>query len=104
MRENDSDNLEYKENIDLLRSQIDVIDENLLNLLGARMKISKLIGEYKRRNNIAILQTSRWDEVLAKVVEQGAGQGLSKEFVMEIFNAIHESSVRIQNDILSEPK
>lgn len=101
VRENDSDNLEYKENIDLLRSQIDVIDENLLNLLGARMKISRQIGKYKKRNNIAILQTSRWDEVLSKVVEQGLGQGLPEQFVKDIFNAIHEVSVHIQDDILS---
>ena len=101
VRENDSDNLEYKENIDLLRSQIDVIDENLLNLLGARMKISQQIGKYKKRNNIAILQTSRWDEVLSKVVEQGRGQGLPEQFVKDIFNAIHEVSVHIQDDILS---
>lgn len=97
VREEDSDNLEYKESIELLRSQIDVVDENLLNLLGARMKISRKIGEYKKRNNIAILQTSRWDSLLSRVIEKGKGLGLSEDFVKAIFNAIHDASVKEQD-------
>ena len=100
VRENDSDNLEYKENIDLLRSQIDVIDENLLNMLASRMKVSRKIGEYKRDNNIAILQASRWDSILEEMIRKGADNGLDEKFITAVFNAIHEASVRVQNEIL----
>ncbi len=100
VRENDSDNLEYKENIDLLRSQIDVIDENLLNMLASRMKVSRKIGEYKRDNNIAILQASRWDSILEEMIRKGAENGLDEKFITAVFNAIHEASVRVQNEIL----
>ncbi|MCX4333387.1 MAG: bifunctional 3-deoxy-7-phosphoheptulonate synthase/chorismate mutase type II [Bacteroidales bacterium] len=100
VRENDSDNLEYKENIDLLRSQIDVIDENLLNMLASRMKVSRKIGEYKRDNNIAILQASRWDSILDEMIRKGAENGLDEKFITAVFNAIHEASVRVQNEIL----
>ena len=65
------------------------------------MKISREIGEYKKNNNIAILQTSRWDAVLAKVVEKGAEYGLSEKFLNDVFNAIHEASVEVQNEIIS---
>ncbi|MDE7128553.1 MAG: bifunctional 3-deoxy-7-phosphoheptulonate synthase/chorismate mutase type II [Bacteroidales bacterium] len=102
VRENDSDSLEYKENIDQLRSQIDVIDENLLNLFASRMKISRRIGEYKRDNNIAIIQASRWDTVLESMVRKGNELGLSDKFLTTVFNAIHEASVQIQNDILEK--
>lgn len=100
VREHDSDNLEYKENIYQLREKIDVIDENLLALMSSRMKISEQIGEYKKTNNISILQTGRWDELLSKMVKKGAGCGLSEHFVVELFNAIHEESVQVQNRIL----
>ena len=80
VREKDSDAPEWKENIDQLRAKIDIIDENLLYALGSRMKISRKIGEYKKSNNIAILQTSRWDGILAKVVEAGAESGLPEKF------------------------
>ena len=101
VRRPDSDSPVYKENIDQLRAQIDAIDENLLYMLSSRMKISRKIGEYKRDNNIAILQTSRWDSVLEKVTAAGAGYGLPEHFVKAVFNAIHEASVQVQNEILS---
>ena len=93
---------EWKENIDQLRAKIDVIDENILYALGSRMNISRKIGEYKRDSNIAILQTSRWDEVLARVICKGKEHGLPEGFVRDVFNAIHEASVEVQNEIISE--
>ena len=102
VRDNDSDSPQWKENIDQLRAKIDIIDENILYALGSRMKVSRKIGEYKRDNNIAILQTSRWDAVLAKVVEKGQEYGLTENFLKDVFTAIHEASVEIQNDIISK--
>ena len=68
------------------------------------MNISRQIGEYKKNNNIAILQTSRWDKVLSKVVEKGSEYGLSERFLQAVFNAIHDASVEVQNEIISEKK
>jgi chorismate mutase len=102
VRDSDSDSKEWKENIDQLRAKIDVIDENILYALGSRMNISRKIGEYKRDSNIAILQTSRWDEVLARVICKGKEHGLPEGFVRDVFNAIHEASVEVQNEIISE--
>ena len=101
VRDADSESKEWKENIDQLRAKIDIIDENLLYALGSRMKISRQIGEYKKSNNIAILQTSRWDAVLAKVVGKGKEYGLPKKFIEDVFNAIHETSVEVQNEVIS---
>lgn len=104
VREVDSDSPEWKENIDHLRTKIDVIDENILYALGSRMKVSRKIGEYKKDNNIAIIQTSRWDSLMSKVVEIGEEYGLSDKFVKAIYNAIHEASVEAQNEIISGRK
>lgn len=101
VRDSDSDSKEWKENIDQLRAKIDILDENLLYTLGARMKVSRQIGEYKRANNVAILQTSRWDKVLVKVVAKGHEYDLPEDFIKEVFNAIHEASVEIQNKVIS---
>lgn len=101
VRDADSDSPQWKENIDQLRAKIDVIDENLLYVLASRMKVSRQIGQYKKDNNIAILQASRWDSVLAKVVEKGADYELPEKFLTAVFNAIHEASVEAQNEIIS---
>ena len=66
------------------------------------MKISRKIGEYKKASNVAILQTSRWDAVLVKVVEKGEEYGLDEKFIKAVFNAIHEASVEVQNEIISD--
>ena len=102
VKDKDSDAPEWKENIDQLRAKIDVIDENILYALASRMKVSRKIGEYKKANNVAILQTSRWDAVLEKVVEKGEEYGLNDRFIKTVFNAIHEASVEVQNEIISD--
>jgi chorismate mutase len=102
VREKDSDAKEWKDNIEQLRAKIDVLDENLIYTLGSRMKVSRQIGEYKKNNNVAIVQAVRWDALLDKVVEIGYEHGLSKKFLTDVFNAIHEASVEAQNEIISD--
>ena len=60
------------------------------------MEISRRIGESKRENKIAILQTGRWEAVLADVVAKGKERGLDPDFVKTLFNAIHEASIKAQ--------
>lgn len=104
VRDNDTDSAAYREGIDQLRAQIDVIDENILFAMKSRMAVSAKIGKYKKDHNIAILQTGRWDSLLSEMVRKGGEYGLSEKFLVQVFNAIHEESVRVQNDILSEGK
>ncbi len=100
IRENTSDNEAYKEGIDALRARIDVIDENLLKLLKDRMDVSQAIGQYKRDHNVAILQTGRWDQLLSDMVRRAAAVGISEQAITAIMTAIHDESVRVQNDVL----
>ena len=101
IREKDSGDKEYREGIEQLRTRIDYIDEDIIKEFGARMDVSKKIGTYKRDHNVAILQTARWDEVMAGMKEKARGYGLSEKFIEDVFNAVHEESVRVQNEILS---
>jgi chorismate mutase len=85
-----------------LREQINQIDDELFSLLGQRMKISNKIGEYKRANNITILQTNRWNEILAKAFVKAEKLDLSKEFITKYFDAVHMESINHQNKIMNE--
>jgi len=102
VREKDSDNREYRQGIDHLRAQIDIIDDSLLYTLSSRMEISRKIGQYKKEHNIAILQTGRWDALLAGMIERGRARGLSEDFIVRVFNAIHDESIRTQNQVLED--
>ena len=64
-----------------LRQQIDVFDEHLLDLLEKRMKVAETIGQYKKENNITILQSTRWDEIINRVMSNTRAKGLSAEFI-----------------------
>ena len=88
---------EFNEKLSRLRAQIDVLDENLIFTLASRMKVSRSIGDLKKENSVAIVQPSRWDEVLDKAAASAAAYGLDTEFIRRIFNTIHEASVAEQN-------
>lgn len=96
-------NVENKAAIETLehfRNEIDEIDDDVLNLLARRMSISEKIGEYKKQNNIAILQTDRWSEILEKAFEKGRLKGLSDDFIENILRAIHQESINHQEKVM----
>lgn len=101
IRDIDTENIEYKENIDELRARIDVIDNELLEILANRMRVSAEIGKYKKQNNITILQAGRWDKILEKVFEKGTEKGLDNEFLEKVFKAIHQASIDKQTEIMN---
>ena len=104
LRDENSDDIVFKENLGNLRKQIDELDEELFNLLGNRMKLAEAIGEYKKKNNISILQTSRWNEILENAVGEGFKRGLSKEFTTKLLHAIHQESIAHQVDVMNREK
>jgi chorismate mutase len=102
VRQKVTNDKEYNEGIEQLRSQIDIIDENLLMALGSRMDVSRKIGEFKKVHNIAIVQASRWDSILSSMIEKGRDYGLDEAFITAVFTAIHDASVAEQNKILEQ--
>ncbi len=87
--------------LDELRQQIDKLDTEVLETLKERMEISEAIGKYKKENNITILQTRRYDEIMNNRKAKGAKMGLSDEFLTKLFESIHEESVTRQNKIMN---
>lgn len=92
---------ELSNKLSMLRSQIDLIDDDLLKLLGDRMKVAEEIGLVKKEKGITILQTNRWEEIIEKASANGALQGLSKKFMIRYLNAIHQESIDHQNEIMN---
>lgn len=92
------------EAIDLLesmREKIDSLDLQLLELLAQRMEISRQIGDYKLKNNIAIMQLRRWEAMIQLRVEVGQKLGLSPEYVKDLLRLVHKESIRKQAEIIS---
>ena len=90
------------EGISQLRHQIDELDNQLIDLLSRRMRVCREIGQYKKEHNMTVLQTNRYNEILSKRGAQGAQCGMSPEFVAQVFEHIHEESVRQQIEIINK--
>ncbi|MCC6634333.1 MAG: bifunctional 3-deoxy-7-phosphoheptulonate synthase/chorismate mutase type II [Chitinophagaceae bacterium] len=93
---------EDKNLLENLRQSINLLDDELIQLLGKRMKIADTIGRFKKDNNITILQTSRWNEILLKIFSKGEELGLSKEFLTKYFDAVHMESINHQNKVMND--
>ncbi|HZW62523.1 MAG TPA: bifunctional 3-deoxy-7-phosphoheptulonate synthase/chorismate mutase type II [Flavobacteriaceae bacterium] len=91
---------EFVNTLNNLRAQIDVVDNQVMELLGKRMKIADSIGALKKERNVAVLQTKRWSEILNKMVLEGKEKGLSEEFIQKLFKAIHQESISHQEKII----
>ena len=96
-----SEEADYKNQLNTLRTQIDVIDHGLLETLGKRMKVAVSIGELKKKKNVAVLQTKRWNEILGNMILEGEKKGLSEEFVLRMFKAIHQESINYQEKVIN---
>ena len=101
-RKEDIPSQEFHATMEKLRQQINHLDDELLQILGQRMKVSEEIGRYKKANNITILQTNRWNSILERAYVKGEKLGLGKEFITKYFDAVHMESINHQNKIMNE--
>ncbi len=100
-RKEDVASEEYHAALEKLRQQINHLDDELMQILGQRIKVAEKIGQYKKDNNITILQTSRYNEILERAFANGAKLGLSNEFITKYFDAVHMESINHQNKIMN---
>jgi chorismate mutase len=84
-----------------LREQIDKLDDKLIQVFEKRMKVVEEIGKHKKAHNITILQSQRWDDILRYRVNLGTKKGLSEEFILSVFQAIHQESINRQNLVMN---
>jgi chorismate mutase len=97
-----TDNKQFENQLELLRNRIDAIDTELLETLSSRVEIVKLIGQYKKDNNVTAFQVGRFSELMEKRVKLGESLNLDANFVLQIFQHIHEDSVRMQTEIMDK--
>ncbi|RZJ69900.1 bifunctional 3-deoxy-7-phosphoheptulonate synthase/chorismate mutase type II [Flavobacterium sp.] len=84
-----------------LRTKIDEADTKILEILGKRMQVADEIGALKKEKNVAILQNKRWNEILDKMIAEGSSKGLTEDFVLKIFKAIHQESITHQEKVIN---
>jgi chorismate mutase len=96
-----SDNKNFKDTLSILREQIDQIDDEIMHKMAARMKISEKIGQYKKDNNVTILQVNRWEEIVQTRVGMGKAMGLEEGFTRDLLRLIHHESIQVQTKVMN---
>lgn len=96
------DQADYKNALDQLRTQIDQLDDDLFAVLSKRMSVARKIGQIKKDNNVAILQNTRWNDIIEKTLAQAPKLELSRDFMKNILETIHVESINQQNEIMND--
>lgn len=102
VRKETDDESDYTSKMAFLRTEIDEYDRKLLEILGNRMKVADKIGELKKEKNVAILQNTRWNDILERMIAEGVSKGLSQDFVLQLFKAIHQESINHQEAVINK--
>jgi chorismate mutase len=97
-----SESKSFKDTLGLLREQIDHIDDEIMQKFAQRMKISEKIGQYKKENNVTILQVTRWEEIIQTRVALCKAMGLSEEFTTDLLKLIHHESIQVQTKVMNQ--
>ena len=102
IRNEKTNNPMFENQLDMLRSRIDVLDKELLEVLSSRMDIVREIGKYKKENNVTALQINRWTQLMENRVKIAKSMNLNETFTKILFQLIHEDSIRMQTEIMDE--
>ena len=97
------DRVEEKDSLKKLekrRGEINLLDKQLIELRSERMDVVENVGKVKKEGNVAILQRSRWQEVIQRMIDLGAQENLSSDFIEKVFKAIHQESIQHQKKIV----
>ncbi len=92
----------FLDQLETLRQDIDGVDKEIIEVLARRMGIARKIGECKKANNITIVQKQRWNDIFEDRMNRGKDQGLTGEFMVELYNSIHKESIRQQSNIMND--
>lgn len=102
VRKDSFEDANYRSKLKIFREEIDILDEKLLHLLNQRMEVATKIGYFKKEKNVAVLQNSRFSEILEKMLQKSSEMMLSQTFVNEVFKAIHQESIRHQEGLMND--
>ena len=92
----------FANQLEKLRKSIDEIDNELLEKIAERMALVDQIGAYKFDNNVTILQLERWKEIIETRTLFAEKLGLDVHFIQAILQAIHQESIRLQNNKMED--
>ncbi|MBL0419350.1 aminodeoxychorismate synthase component I [Ramlibacter sp. AW1] len=82
------------------RTLIDTLDKEILDRLGQRLGVCREVAEFKKRNQISMMQPARVEHVKRTRAELGRTLGLDGEFVSRLYTCIIAEACRLEDEII----
>lgn len=101
IRDANSKDVDFELRLKDLRTKIDKIDNDLLEVMAARMQVAEEIAMHKKEHNITILQVNRYEEIMNNRVAKGKSLLLKEEFVKSLYEMIHKNSIKRQTEVMN---
>ena len=83
-----------------IRTKIDAVDDQLLQLFLERMNLAEEVAAYKNEHHLPILNKQREREVLAKVTEKA---GDKERYAYHLYSTLFELARSRQAELISAP-
>ncbi len=102
VRSVDSADKNFVEKLSKMRALIDKLDDEILQSISSRMSIVEEIADFKKENNVTILQLKRWEEIIEKRTEMASSMNLSQSFTKKLLTLIHEEAIARHSEIMNK--
>ncbi|MDF7810298.1 chorismate mutase [Hymenobacter sp. YC55] len=99
-----SNNAEYLNKAEELRHKMDEADREIMEGLARRMALVGELAEYKKENDVKILQMDRWNEIFESRQAWARKLGVNEKFIAELYKLVHLESIRRQTEIMQRPE
>lgn len=84
--------------IDRIRSAMEALDDDLIQLIAQRCELSRELGAAKQTRGLPVIDTSREAAVVRRAAERAREAGVDDEAVRHVFWCLIDLSRRSQTD------
>lgn len=96
-----TDDMSSKVRLEYLRQLMDNIDVEIIDLIAKRIELSKQVGDVKKECNMTAYQPARWREIVAATGKRAKDLGIDEQFILSLYEQIHDNSIKTQIAVLS---
>lgn len=85
-----------------LRTDIDGIDDQIVDLLARRFAICREVAAYKLRHGIAVVLPERIEQVKNRCADRAEAQDVDRAFILALYTLIIDQTCETERTIQNE--
>lgn len=86
----------YEQKLEILRKEIDEIDDLLISCLVKRAEVVMKVGKLKKDHRKPVVDGKRWEKVIEKITKKAQESDLDTSYVCNLYSIIHEHAKELE--------